>query len=173
MQRYIAIEGNQNALEELKGVLEIIDDSSFIQNLKPFQGSPGMHCRHILQHYQNLFAGLQQGDICYDNRPRNSLLEKERSHALEVLQQQYLALASLREPSIATPPLTLKVRVHCNSDSADIRQSTTLVRELLFLQSHTIHHLALLRVMLVQMGHDIPEHTGIAPATLYHQMQEA
>ncbi len=173
MQRYIAIEGNQRALGELKAVLEIIDDSEFTAKTAPFQGTPGMHCRHIIQHYQNLFTGLQQGNICYDNRSRQSLLETDRTYALDALQQELTALTSLREPSIATPPLTLKVKVHCDSDDADISQSTTLVRELLFLQSHTIHHLALLRAMLVQMGFTIPEQTGIAPATRHYQMQEA
>ncbi|WP_461538712.1 hypothetical protein [Spongorhabdus nitratireducens] len=167
-----AIEGNKCALEDLKTVLELIDNETYAGAVANFQGTPGMHTRHILQHYENLLEGIQQGHVCYDKRSRKNQLEQDREFALATLKQHLAGLESIKDSCIIKPPLTLQVRVHGDSEDDGVELSTTLIRELLFLQSHTVHHLALLRVMLVQQGYTVPEETGMAPATLHYQKQE-
>ena len=46
--------------------------------------------------------------------------------------------------------------------------SSTLGRELLFLLSHTIHHYALIDLLLREEGFEVPPDFGMAPSTLKH-----
>jgi len=42
---------------------------------------------------------------------------------------------------------------------------STLGRELAFVNSHTIHHQALIAVLLELSGVQVPDHLGLAPST--------
>src|ERR1051326_310124 len=46
-----------------------------------FSGSLGAHYRHVLDHFLCLVVGARTGEVNYDERARNSLLEKSASEA--------------------------------------------------------------------------------------------
>jgi uncharacterized damage-inducible protein DinB len=48
---------------------------------------------------------------------------------------------------------------------------STLARELRALASHTVHHYALLAVVLRLRGIDVPQSFGVAPSTLAHSQR--
>jgi uncharacterized damage-inducible protein DinB len=49
--------------------------------------------------------------------------------------------------------------------AAPVAVRSTLARELLFVISHTIHHQALIAVLLSAAGRTVPEAFGLAPST--------
>ena len=55
------------------------------------------------------------------------------------------------------------------SDSDDQWAPSTIVRELQFLLSHTVHHFALISTMNSINNVATPENFGIAPSTLVHR----
>jgi uncharacterized damage-inducible protein DinB len=58
-------------------------------------------------------------------------------------------------------------------DLPPVRVVTSPERELAFVISHTIHHNALIRVMVKLLGADIPSDFGYAPSTIAHQRSRA
>jgi hypothetical protein len=75
-------------------------------------------------------------------------------------------LATLDEEA-TTDTLLVRMNSGGGSPAADLAPST-LVRELLFLVSHTVHHFAVIRLLLAAEGIDPGEEFGTAPSTLAH-----
>ena len=53
------------------------------------------------------------------------------------------------------------------------RVDTTLGRELAFVISHTIHHNALIAILVKLLGHSVPATFGYAPSTIAHREKRA
>lgn len=141
-----------------------------VASLKPGQygaaangeSSIGGHMRHCLDHFLCFFRGLEDGEINYDARERNITLETDPTAFFSVLDEVCAALRKLdagdlsrlvplrQLPAPARPPITV---------------NTTIDRELLFLMSHCIHHLALVSMLAKQLGSPIPANVGIAYST--------
>ena len=62
---------------------------------------------------------------------------------------------------------------YCAETTPGIATSTSVLRELEFLLSHTIHHYALVAVMARLQGHEPLATFGIAPSTLKYQHAQA
>jgi uncharacterized damage-inducible protein DinB len=60
-------------------------------------------------------------------------------------------------------PLTLVAQTH--ADGRSVRVRTTAGRELAFVISHTIHHSALIAVLLERADEAVPVGLGLAPTT--------
>jgi uncharacterized damage-inducible protein DinB len=132
-----------------------------------YNASIGGHLRHIIEHYQAFLRGLEEGDIDYENRVRDPLVENDPVYAgglLESLVQRFEELAvTLRNGNL----------YYCVETTEGIATPTSMLRELEFLLSHTIHHYALVAVMARLQGHE-PEPTfGVAPSTLKYQHAQA
>jgi hypothetical protein len=55
-------------------------------------------------------------------------------------------------------------------DAADAWTASSASRELQFLISHTVHHYAIIRMILTVGGREVTPEFGISPSTLrYHQ----
>lgn len=132
-----------------------------------FNASIGGHMRHILEHYQAFLRGLGDSEIDYEKRVRDPLVENDPIYAgglLESVAQQLEELA---------PALSNRTLHYCVETTEGIASATTILRELEFLLSHTIHHYALVAVMARLQGCD-PEPTfGVAPSTLKFQRSQA
>lgn len=121
----------------------------------------GQHVRHCIEFYQLLGASaLKCAAVCYDNRPRQPLLETDPTAALLAFETSIATLETL-PPEI---DLVLKAKL-AESESCIV---TTLARELLYLHEHTLHHLALVAVAC--RAHfpaiALPAGFGVAPSTL-------
>ncbi len=132
-----------------------------------FNASIGGHLRHILEHYQGFLRSLDDGEIDYEKRARDPLVESSTGYARDLLEAVANELADLA-PALANRGLHL-----CAETAPGITTATTVLRELEFLLSHTIHHYALVAVMARLQGCE-PEATfGVAPSTLRFQQQQA
>ena len=67
----------------------------------------------------------------------------------------------------STRPLdeTIRVTSMISPSGAAVTGSSTLARELAFVVSHTIHHQAIIGVLLAIHGHAVPDRFGHSPST--------
>jgi uncharacterized damage-inducible protein DinB len=132
-----------------------------------FNASIGGHLRHILEHYQGFLRGLGDGEIDYEHRARDPLAESSTGYATGLLEAVAERLADLA-PALANRGLHV-----CAETAPGIATATTVLRELEFLLSHTIHHYALVAVMARLQGCEPEAAFGVAPSTLRFQQREA
>lgn len=165
------IADNSACLHRALSTLEHLSDHDYRQPVAAvFNASPGSHFRHIQEHYQVFLDSWRDGLVNYDSRPRNRDLEYDRSLAMDAMAASCQRLQELPED------LSQAVDVRCCTalDGAGTTSPTVpscLSRELMFLHSHAVHHFALVVVMLQQLGLEVHQDLGVAPATLRHQRQ--
>jgi uncharacterized damage-inducible protein DinB len=129
-----------------------------------FRSGVGPHLRHCLDHYTNFLAGLPSGRVDYDARARDPRLEREREAALARMRD---LVAALRDLQTSDGERRLLVKMDCGE--ADGWAESTVRRELQFLISHTVHHYALIALILRLQGIETGPGFGVAPSTLRYQ----
>jgi hypothetical protein len=122
----------------------------------------------VVEHYQSLLAGLPAGAIDYDARKRDREIETVRTHALGVLGGLIGALEGM-----ARGDRSLRVKQDSDPDDAAgaLWSTSSFVRELQYLQAHTIHHFALIAILVRLQDKEVPAEFGVAPSTLKYQRQ--
>lgn len=160
-----ALDGNLHFLRQGVSLLERLDDATYASAVG--RHSPvGAQYRHVLEHYRCLLAGLDDGRVDYDARAREPRIERDRSHALQTTRDLVEAIAALPHD----PDLSLTVQMDCGDGGGCPEWSlSSLGRELQFLASHTVHHYALIALLLEAVGEEAPPDFGVAPSTLTHQ----
>ena len=127
----------------------------------------GAQFRHCVDFYSCFLSGLAAGAIDYNARERDPRIEVERGAAIERMEQLVEALAAV-EPR--TGDKTVRVRLEASAEGNDAGWcSSSVLRELQFLLSHTIHHYALIVTLLQLRGFSVDEtfaDFGVAPSTL-------
>lgn len=161
------IQANISALDEGAELLTILDSKHYSAGFKPaFHSTIGAHFRHVLEHYRCLFSQLESGTICYDDRERDQLLECDAEYAAVTLAQMKQELVQLKPEFIAR-------EIWVKDQQSDAPVTSSLDRELLFLQSHTVHHYAIIGAMTRAFGQQPEEDFGVAIATRTHQAEAA
>lgn len=125
-------------------------------------GSIGAHVRHLLDHIRALERGIATGEICYDHRERDTVVERDPELARSRLQRAIARLGGIGD-YVLDRPLVLMSRIH--ADGLDVRVTTSVGRELAFVISHTIHHSAMIAVLLEAASREVPPRFGVAPTT--------
>jgi hypothetical protein len=123
----------------------------------------GQHVRHIIEMYQCLETGYLHGEVDYEKRKRDKKIETDK----------YFASAILKEipGQLSKENKVLKLLTYYDDLSAEPEKIVTnYYREIAYNLEHTIHHMALIRVGLREMG-DIPveESYGVASSTLKYR----
>ncbi|MCT8125041.1 hypothetical protein H1D31_03165 [Alishewanella sp. BS5-314] len=155
------IEQNFSQLGYIDGILRQVSAADYQKVLAlPGEPSVGKHVRHVLGHYQQLQQGLQTGMLDYRQRERQQLIETNPLAALGLLQQQLDWLATLA--GCEAIPI---FHYQC----AEGKGHSCLLRELDFVASHTVHHLAILQIVLLQLGYQLPAEAGVHSSTLEYR----
>lgn len=125
----------------------------------------GEHVRHVLDHHQAVLRGLDDGIADYERRRRGWPGEIDPAIALGELD----AVAD-RFAQVRAGDLLRRVEVRCCIDPAQPPAvvASTVGRELLFAQSHAVHHDALIAVLLARHGIAPAPGFGLAPSTRAH-----
>lgn len=145
-----------NSLIKLLQQLTVIQYTNKIKHLS--NATIGAHTRHIIELLQCTLNGYKINQVDYINRVRNLRLEQDPYLAIEAI--NFL----IDKINLDDKVLLMKT----NSDKKYI--STTYYREILYNEEHMIHHLALLKVALIEMNIDLADESfGIAPSTLLYQ----
>lgn len=130
--------------------------------------SIGQHVRHILEFFQCLVACTGDNHLNYDKRSRNLLIEQQRESSLALMQDLIAAMDQL----------DLDRRLMLEADYGSSKETyvlveTTVGRELSYNIEHAIHHMALIKIGLIQSGSSyiIPADFGVASSTLQYRQE--
>ena len=151
-------------LDQLAVVVETLTDGEYrAVRAREISGSVGGHVRHCLDHVCALVTGLPTRHVGYDARARGTAVERQRDIAALEARRLARALAALRDTDV---DWDLDVELRTNAtDEAVILVRSTLARELAFVASHTVHHFAIVALLLRDMGIGVPARFGHAPST--------
>ncbi len=124
---------------------------------------PGSHLRHIHDLYLCFLRDRTEGKIDYDRRERDERFERDAEYAAKTVRGTMERLDALTEEDLQGV-----VIVKLDADLADEHpfHESTIERELASLLSHTIHHYALVALILRAQGFECEAQFGVAPATL-------
>ena len=125
-------------------------------------GSIGEHVRHCLDHVAALIAASPSMPLSYDSRNRGTRVETDPGIAIQQIAMLRSALEAWPARSVDEP---IVVSAMLSPTSSPMTTWSTLARELAFVVSHTIHHQAIIGVLLVVHGHTVPERFGHSPST--------
>jgi len=155
---------NRRCLEQALGMLDRLTDHAYARRRGDW-APVGAQFRHVLEHYQCFLDGLAGRRIDYDARPRDPCLESSRTAARLATEA---VIARLEELEADTSDCSVLVQMQTATTSGDPEWSaSSLARELQFLVSHTVHHFALIKLLLADELALDPDF-GTAPSTLAH-----
>lgn len=159
---------NLHFLAQGLDLLARLDDATYTQPVPAVGSSVGGHFRHCLDLYDCFLDGLATGAVDYDARRRDPRIEVEREHARLVAMRLVERLRLLPADEDARPLKVSGDRGRPEATAEDWCLSS-VARELQFLRSHTVHHYALIAVLLRLQGVDPDPDLGVAPATLAYR----
>ena len=150
-------------LDDLASVVAPLDVEAYTARpLSHASGSIGAHVRHCLDHVGSLLSAQPAAVLSYDHRERGTAVEGDPAEALRRIMRLKAAfdrwpIGSLEEPIL--------VRAKTSASFDETTMFSTIGREVAFVVSHTIHHQALISVLLELLGQAAPDRFGYAPST--------
>ncbi|MEZ5398428.1 MAG: hypothetical protein R2729_02095 [Bryobacteraceae bacterium] len=149
---------NAALLDDAEALIGTLDESAY--------GTIGGQIRHIVEFYECFFEGLAGRCVDYDARRRDPSIEKSRLTARG-------RIAALRVRLEEVPRIDMEILVRAE-DSAmnefpDPPLRSSAGRELQSLASHTVHHFAVIALLLRSLGIQTRDGFGVAPSTLRHR----
>lgn len=157
------IQQAQLLFSQLQHVVQGLAPHHYWQPIHHLSGATiGQHVRHTIELYLELIAGYPQGIIHYGKRKRDPRIESDPQLAIEKI--NYI---------LDHLPVENKKLTFIGDDDAAMTENniaTNYFRELAYNIDHTIHHMALVRVALVELEViAVPEEFGVAPSTLKYR----
>jgi uncharacterized damage-inducible protein DinB len=150
-------------LQQLRDLVALMPREMYVaQPAARVSGSIGQHLRHCLDHVSAFTAALSGAELSYDHRLRGTTLEIDPRTAVDEIERLFLRLERV-PPASLDRQLTLSSLVAVGLPPLTTR--TTIARELAFVVQHTIHHCALIAVLVEWQGGRVPHGFGLAPST--------
>jgi hypothetical protein len=132
----------------------------------------GGHFRHCTDFVDCLFSGIESGKIDYNKRERNLLIETDIKTALIKISETVEKLQTVDSQDFNREILVRHEQAIDESDK-DSWCKSTIAREVEFMQSHTVHHYAIIGLKLASSGIQTDENFGVADSTLKYREQRA
>lgn len=151
----------KSTLSDLTAILFQLSDTDFCKSIPALSGaSIGEHTRHIIELFQTVIQGYDNGTLNYDARERDKSIQTQRLVAV-------LAIENIIEKvEKENKPMVMEHSISCEITHID----TNYFREILYNLEHCIHHQALIKVGLLTLDNiTISENFGIAPSTLEYR----
>ena len=157
-----AITTLKGVMRSLREVLECLDTEVYRSSPSRVSGSVGGHVRHCLDHAGALVSATSGLVVDYDARRRGTRVEIDPSAAIEEIDRLGAELDRLHDRT-----LERVIDLHLMTDvgHAPVRLSSTIGREVAFVIQHTIHHCAIVAILLDRAGVTVPDRFGYAPST--------
>jgi uncharacterized damage-inducible protein DinB len=152
----------QGQLRSLRGLVEGLSQDVYRSVTSRSSGSVGEHVRHCLDHARALLTGVATGELTYDARVRGTRIETDPGAAAIEIAMLCVALARLDVLPADTP---IRLRATLRRGDAPVEVRTTAGREISFVIQHTIHHCALIALLLERRDITVPALFGYAPST--------
>lgn len=152
-------------VNQLATAIGDMTQSQYVDSPEEGASSVGAHTRHVIEFYQALFNTLHaDAELCYDKRQRNLLLETSKDAALREMSKikGYLSDmpshdSDIKLSSIVDPGMPM------------LSMRTTLQRELFYLLDHTVHHMAMIKMIAAKHGFMCGQDFGLAQSTKAHE----
>jgi len=118
--------------------------------------------RHCIDHFNCLLRGLESGVVDYDARERDPELERDPHRCREVLETISDRLRKLTSTDVGR---SVRIRQTAASGGRTAEVESNLERELAFLSGHTIHHLAIMKLLAEEQSIALPQGLDLAFST--------
>lgn len=150
-------------LDELADALLATPHTVYRARIEPaVSGTIGEHVRHTLDHVASILSNDGVDPLTYDHRERGTQVETDPSVAVRQIWRMKSGLERMRHRAMDEP---IAVRTQTTASGAAVTTWSTVGRELAFVVSHTIHHQALIAVLLAWHGVTVAPRFGVAPST--------
>lgn len=124
--------------------------------------SIGGHTRHIIELLNCTLTGYETCFINYENRPRNLALETD----IELARRQLEEILK----NVTKDNKALEIIVEENAHGVVRTVETNFNREILYNTEHIVHHLALIKVALIDMNLPLVDpQFGLAKSTIKYR----
>lgn len=134
-------------------LLNSISDDQYANNsTAPYYSSIGIHMRHILDVFNCIFEGIENGQIDLSARQRNELAETKVDVGLVYFDRIIALLNEVREED-----MDRLVEVKDDLGLGMITANYTIAAALIQAHSHAIHHFASIGYIISQMGINLPD----------------
>jgi uncharacterized damage-inducible protein DinB len=128
-------------------------------------GSVGAHVRHTLDHVAALLSAIEGNELRYDYRQRGTTVEIDPLTGVNEIERLLFRLDCLGHLDHESLDAGVSLSTLLDPCQPAVSVRTTLAREVAFVIQHTIHHCALVAVLLEWQGVRVPYGFGVAPAT--------
>ena len=155
-----------SVLDQLKSVVKQMSGDIFSQNIPSHEASIGEHTRHTIEFYQCLFEGMKGGTVNYDKRKRNIEIQLSPESAINAINE----IIDQINNSDSDFKLTLEISYNMSDESTN-RINSSYKRELAYNIEHAIHHMAIIKSIIVENFKNIrlPQNFGIAISTVKYR----
>jgi len=161
------IDDNIRYLQQGLQLLRGISDDQYTHASPPMYSSGvGGHLRHCLDHFYQLLDGVADGKVDYDARARDVRLENDRGTAIQRTEALVQTLSEFSGDELDVP---LMCKMDCGSENGIVWSESSVRREMQFLVSHTVHHYALIALILRHQGVEPHPDFGVAPSTVRYR----
>lgn len=159
---------HQQQLLQLRKLVSRLEPEEYGQMLSPGEASIGMQARHLLDAVQALLEGCAADArpvrVQYGARHRGAPEERCPERAVQRIDALLATLQALAPETLALPAeVLLAGQTLAPLQATSVASS--VVRELLYVASHCTHHLAIIRLLVGQLGYETDPDVGVAPAT--------
>ncbi|MFP6598194.1 MAG: hypothetical protein VCC01_12115 [Candidatus Hydrogenedentota bacterium] len=160
-----AIQGCIHVLERGELLLDRIPEPLYTFR-EGTHDSIGCHLRHGIEHISCFLEGLDSGVVDYDLRRRDEVLETDVDAMREAINETRASLIGI-DPHALGKRLTV-IQIPTPGCSPTPVESS-VVRELIFLSSHMVHHLSLMYIHCTNAGVELPQDFPLAFSTSAHR----
>jgi len=161
---------SETVLLQLSDVINQIKPTDYLTPIKSLSNSTlGQHIRHILEFFVCLEESSITHVVNYDNRHRDNQIEENPLFALTTVQR----IIQFIKTSPADLDLKLEINYDLEGDDT-LEIVSNFQRELVYNVEHAIHHMAIIKIGLVEITPYIklPEGFGVAVSTLRFRKQQ-
>jgi hypothetical protein len=161
---HVPVESLGRLLDDLALVLAGIDRERYVARTRPgVSGSIGAHVRHALDHVTAFVAAGNRRLVNYDRRQRGTDIEVNVETALSAICRLQVALGTVARLSLDEPVLVVS---QFETHGGAVANWSTIGRELAFVMNHTVHHQAIIALLLEgDRPSSVPARFGYSPST--------
>ncbi len=163
------IRATEDILNQLTFTVNHLSSEEFTEPLNTLNNSTiGQHFRHTIEFFHILINAVEAGMVNYDNRNHDKTVETNQKVALKAI--EYVR----QNISIFEENVNLELSASYTEDGIEIFTiPTNLFRELAYNIEHAVHHMAIIKIGLLQLKPSlkIPKTFGVAVSTIRHQSQ--
>ncbi|HRW76036.1 MAG: DinB family protein [Lewinellaceae bacterium] len=164
------IQASQALLSDLKQVLINLPATQYAGAQDVLSGaSVGQHVRHLLEFYQCLLDQCPRQEVNYSLRIRDLQLEQSAMVATQTCDDL------IRRLNEVNRDLTLTLHMDdLDVATGPVAVPSSLARELIYCVEHAIHHMAIIKIGIMQQDPRfiLPEGFGVAPSTIRYRASQ-